>query len=94
MKTIEKILYAGLGLVEETKGKLTEQFDVLVEKGKSTDTNNNYIITDFIKTIDDTKEKLGGSYNKKIEGLEVFLLNTLKSMKSSKETVMENETPE
>ena len=34
MEMIKKVLYAGIGLAEETKSKFSEEFNDLVEKGK------------------------------------------------------------
>ena len=85
MEMIKKVLYAGIGLAEETKSKFSEEFTTLVEKGKEVDSNTSHLVEDFIKSLEETQSDVGTKYNTSIEKLENFI-STLKISNLEKET--------
>jgi|ETNvirenome_6_85_1030632.scaffolds.fasta_scaffold249285_2 polyhydroxyalkanoate synthesis regulator phasin len=81
METLKKVMYAGLGLVQQTEEKIKNDFTVLVEKGKVIDDNGKNVVNDLFKTIEDIRNTSTDTYKttltENIEKVEEFL-QTLK----------------
>lgn len=73
MEVFRDILYAGLGLANQTEDKFIQRYDILVQKGKKVDEEGKNVINDFFKTLDDVKEQMGETYTQKFKNLENFL---------------------
>ena len=81
-------MYAGIGLAEETKGKLSGQFGDWVEKGKKFDEDNHKLVTNYLQAFEDLKLKTEDTYNQTVTELETFI-HTLKTQNEEKETTSE-----
>ena len=81
METLKNVMYAGIGLAQQTEDKMKEKFNVLVEKGKEVDAEGKNIVGDLLKSLDEMKEttdqKCCQILNDNIEKVESFL-ETLK----------------
>jgi len=81
METLKNVMYAGLGLAQQTEDKMKENFNILVEKGKEVDAEGKNIVGDLLKSLDELKESTNQKYsevlNDNIEKVEAFLV-TLK----------------
>lgn len=73
MESLKDIMYAGLGLAKHTEDQLKEKYDSLVAKGKRIDEEGKNIVGDFFKTIEEGKDKMGETYNSKLDKLEEFI---------------------
>lgn len=77
MNLIKNVMYAGIGLAEKTKGKLSVQFDEWVERGKKFDQDNHNLVKNYLQIFEDLKLKTGTKYNQAVTELETFI-QTLK----------------
>ena len=91
MDLIKNVMYAGIGLAEETKGKLSGQFGDWVEKGKKCDQDNHNLVKGYLHAFEDLKLKTEDRYNQTVTELETFI-HTLKTNDGEKETTTEPET--
>ena len=73
MEVLRDFLYAGLGLAEQTEDKFIQRYQILVQKGKKVDEEGKNVINDFFKTLEEAKEQMGETYNKKLQNLEEFI---------------------
>ena len=77
METLKNVMYAGLGLAQQTEDNMKQNFNVLVEKGKKLDEEGKHLVGDFLKTLDEMKEttnqKCCQLLNDNIEKVEGFL---------------------
>tara|TARA_Y100000361_G_scaffold147694_1_gene159539 strand:- start:534 stop:797 length:264 start_codon:yes stop_codon:yes gene_type:complete len=77
MENLKNVLYAGLGLAQQNKEALEEKFNECVKVGKVVDENGKNLINDFVKTLEENSDKLGDTYNKKLDDV----LNFIDSLK-------------
>ena len=82
METLKNVMYAGIGLAQQTEDKMKEKFNVLVEKGKEVDAEGKNIVGDLLKSLDELKESTNQKYsevlNDNIEKVEAFLVSLKK----------------
>ena len=90
MNLIKNVMYAGIGLAEETKGKVSGQFGDWVEKGKKFDQDNHNLVKNYLQSFEDLKLKTEDRYNQTVTELETFI-HTLKTENGERET---NKEPE
>ena len=73
MEKLKDVLYAGLGLAQQSSDAVKEKFEECVKLGKIADENGKNYVNDFVKTLQESGEKLGDNYNTQLEKVEAFI---------------------
>lgn len=73
MEKLKNVLYAGLGLAQQNSEAVKEKFEECVKIGKEADENGKNYVNDFVKTLQESGEKLGDNYNNQLEKVEAFI---------------------
>ena len=73
MEKLKNVLYAGLGLAQQNSEAVKEKFEECVKIGKKADENGKNYVNDFVKTLQESGDKLGDNYNTQLEKVETFI---------------------